>query len=244
MLFLKVRRKTWAQIIGLLMIFSLLSLPTKGFAQVDNTPPTLNSLDISTKSAKLGDTVLVTANITDDLSGVNYVVVDITAGGRDKDVTLSYNPGTGKYEGSFIVGQYDPPGTWVISYITIGDNQQNYFYYYNSNVYTWNPCVTNCEMKDMSQYNLDVTGTTLDSTPPALNRLDISPKSAKASNTVLISANITDGQSGVGHVNVGLAPPSGRYKYVTLTYNSSTGNYEGTYNIGQYGEVGLGNLLL
>ncbi|MEH7415022.1 hypothetical protein V7266_07010 [Neobacillus drentensis] len=216
---------------------------TKSFAQVDNTPPTLNSLNISTESAALGDKVIVTANVTDDLSGVNYVNIGIMAGGRGKDVTLSYNSSTGKFEGSFIIGQYDPPGTWVIEFITIADNQQNYFYYYNSHVYSWNPCSSNnCEMKDMSQYNLVVTGTTLDTTAPTLNSLDISPNNAKAGDTVLISATITDDQSGVGWVTVAIEPPSGRDKHVTLTYNPGTGKYEGSYNIGQYGEAGTWKL--
>ena len=45
----------------------------------DVTPPILNQIEVSMKTARAGDTLTIMANITDDLSGVNNVQINYQA---------------------------------------------------------------------------------------------------------------------------------------------------------------------
>ncbi|MEC1414926.1 Ig-like domain repeat protein [Bacillus safensis] len=134
----------------------------------DIRSPRLNSLDVSPKRAKVGDTVFISGNVEDDLSGVNSVrVVFMPPKGNAKDIDLSYNSSTGKYEGSFTIGQYDAAGTWKPANVTLIDNQQNTFTYYNTDVYHRSPASGYFyQYKDMSQNNFEVV---IDEVKPITN---------------------------------------------------------------------------
>ena len=136
MIMIVLKKRFLAQVMVLLMIVSLVSPTSTGFAQEDRTPPTLNSFAVSDKEATVDDQVKISADVTDDLSGVKPVSVFYSnpkdTGG--KLVNLFYNSATGKYEGTFNVGQYDAEGKWKISTIFVWDNQNNYYEYYKPNI--------------------------------------------------------------------------------------------------------------
>ena len=92
------KKRFLAQVMVLLMIVSLVSPTSTGFAQEDRTPPTLNSFAVSDKEATVDDQVKISADVTDDLSGVKSVSVFYRnpkdTGGRL--VNLYYNSTTGK----------------------------------------------------------------------------------------------------------------------------------------------------
>ncbi|MCQ6276755.1 Ig-like domain repeat protein [Bacillus sp. V3B] len=227
-----------AQITVLLMILSLVSPATKSFAQGDITPPTLNSFTVSAKEASVGDQVKISADVTDDLTGVQsvYVYYRNPNDTGSKYVPISYNSTTGKYEGTFDVDQYDAEGEWTISSISVYDKQDNYYRYYNG---TSTYKTSTSEYRDLSNYDINVYGTSSDVTPPTLNSFTVSATEASVGDQVKISADVTDDLTGVQSVYVYYRNPNDTgSKYVPISYNSTTGKYEVTFNVGQYDAEG------
>ena len=213
------------------MILSLLSPATKSFAQGDITPPTLNSFTVSAKEATVGDKVKISADVTDDLTGVQYVFVYYSNPNDtgSKSVILYYNSTTGKYEGTFNVGQYDAEGEWKIRQIYVSDKQDNHYNYFNGTSTYKSPT---SEYRDLSDYDINVYGTSSDVTPPTLNSFTVSAKEATVGDKVKISADVTDDLSGVQYVFVYYSNPNDTgSKSVILYYNSTTGKYEGSFNV-------------
>jgi hypothetical protein len=238
------KKRFLAQVMVLLMIVSLVSPTSTGFAQEDRTPPTLNSFTVSDKEATVDDQVKISADVTDDLSGVKSVRVFYRnpkdTGG--KLVNLSYNSATGKYEGTFNVGQYDAEGKWKISSISVWDNQRNDYEYINQ---TYPFSDYHSESRDLSEYDINVYGTNSDVTPPTVNSFTVSAKEASVGNHVKMSADITDDLSGVKSVNVSYRFPNGGTRSMGLYYNSKTGKYEGTFPVNKNdaeGEYKLQNI--
>ncbi|MGM0901316.1 MAG: OmpL47-type beta-barrel domain-containing protein [Bacillota bacterium] len=208
--------------------------------QEDNTPPTLNNLQISSQHVSVGDTVKIVADLTDDLSGVKRIVVRYQApvSTASKDITLTLNPETGKYEGSFTVGQFDASGNWGIYHIMYWDNQDNRYTYYNSNGGSERK-YDNFEYKDLSEYDVIVSNEQEDKTPPTLNNLEVSPQHVSVGDTVKVVADLTDDLTGVKRISVRYqAPVSTASKDLTLSLDPKTGKYEGSFTIGQYDALG------
>jgi hypothetical protein len=76
----------------------------------------------------------VSADVTDDISGVSFIEVRYNSPTDSgfKNSYLSYNASSGKYEGSFEIGEYDDEGTWKLAYIYLLDQQKNHYSYSNT----------------------------------------------------------------------------------------------------------------
>ncbi|MGP4070356.1 S-layer homology domain-containing protein [Halobacillus sp. B29] len=159
MVFEKVKMQRVFRIVILALIISLVA-PVVSNAASDVTPPILNNLSVSKQEVTVGDKVKVTADVSDNLSGVERVSVkyEAPAGTSNKYVYLSLNSDTGKYESSFNIGEYDAAGHWKIDYITVRDKQDNYYYYYNSNGGSEYQRETS-EYIDLSQYDVVIEET-------------------------------------------------------------------------------------
>ncbi|WP_404330386.1 OmpL47-type beta-barrel domain-containing protein [Mesobacillus maritimus] len=236
---MKNKKSLVALLLVVVMVFSVV-LPATSFAASDVTAPTLHDFTVSAKEATVGDTVRIVADVTDDLSGVQRVSVRYEApeGTGYKYVPLEVNPETGKYEGTFVIGQYDATGHWNISYIAMYDHQGNHYLYQNSNGGNETK-YKDYEYKDLSQYDVLVSGTEEDKEPPTLNKFIVSPTNVEIGDLVKIEADVTDDISGVKRVSVRYEAPEGTsYKYVPLELNQETGMYEGTIEIDQFDAIG------
>lgn len=198
---------------------------------VDNTAPRLNDLSISSTRAAGGESITVSADILEEGSGVEYVQVSFVPPNGDseggKGIELTYNPETGKYEGTFYADPYDVPGIWSIRMIRMGDKLYNHYYYQNGQT----PSQADYyEVKDFSAYNIEIYGTVGDITPPKLNGFSVSKTAIMQGEQVQLSADIFDELSGVDHVYVTYNAPVGYdYRDVELTYNAGTLKYEGMF---------------
>ncbi|KKI91137.1 hypothetical protein WQ54_16470 [Bacillus sp. SA1-12] len=203
----------------------------------DITPPTLHSLTVSAKEATVGDKVKISADVTNDVTGVKNVRVHYSTlyeFGQGKSIDLNYNSTTGKYEGTFNVEKDDHDVKWHLTSINVYDNQDNEYSFEGDPNYKYDESDTN-EYRDLSNYSIKVYGTGFDDTPPALNSLTVSPKEATVGDKVKISADVTDHESGVSRVYVLYTNPKGNPNTygigIPLNYNSKTKKYEGTYNV-------------
>jgi hypothetical protein len=235
----KNKKSLLALLLVVILIFSVV-LPATSFASSDVTAPTLHEFTVSDTEATIGDTVKIVADVTDDLSGVQRVSVRYEApeGTGYKYVPLELNPESGKYEGTFVIGQYDAAGHWSIAYIAMYDNQGNHYFYQNSNGGNETK-YKDYEYKDLSQYDVVVSGTEEDKEPPTLKNFRVSPTNVESGDTVKIEADVTDDISGVQRVSVRYEAPKGTsYKYIPLDLNRETGIYEGTIEIDEFDAIG------
>ncbi|REJ06520.1 S-layer homology domain-containing protein [Halobacillus trueperi] len=223
-------------VLAILALIVSLGAPGVSHAGSDVTPPTLNMLTVSKQEASVGDEVKVTADVSDDLSGVKRVSIRYEApeGTAAKHITLNMNSATGKYEGSFEIGRYDVSGHWKIDFLYVLDEQDNHYYYNNSYGGSEYKRETS-EYVDFSSYDVVVFGTEEDKEPPMLKELQVTPRNVTIGDIVKVSADVSDNLSGVERVSIRYEAPEGTAaKHITLNMNSATGKYEGSFEIGEY----------
>src|SRR5258706_366019 len=118
----------------LLLLAVITALPALGS---DTQPPVLTSFTFSPMAVNTTTSsanVTVTAQFTDDLSGVNYGVVFLTSpsGNQSHAATLIFSSGTvldGTFVGTATFPAFGEPGTWTVSYLYVYDfvyNQRSY----------------------------------------------------------------------------------------------------------------------
>ena len=95
--------------------------------QQDTEPPVIKSISISPNGIKAGESILVSAEVTDNLSGVATVSVRVESQNKERlfFLSLQWNPATRRYEAVLKVAAGDPGGTWLITSITLNDKAGN-----------------------------------------------------------------------------------------------------------------------
>lgn len=200
----------------------------------DTTPPALSGLSVSESKASPGDPVTLTADIVDDLSGISraYAVYYSPNGIKNNRVELYYNSTTSKYEGSFKFNEYSESGEWVLAYIYLEDNKDNYTYVYDSTTYPSYETTM-----DFSLYKIVLAGGITDTAPPVLNSVELlSSSPVTVGGYAKFRVEITDDVSGVSRAYLGLTKPSGKSYYASLS--QVNGIYEASVPIDQYDELG------
>ena len=146
--------------------------------------------------------IAVSADITDDLSGVQFASFSLfgpqnSSGGFAE---LQYNNLTNRWEGTATIPQYSGVGTWTPGDLFVQDNANN-FHDYNSNDL----------LSAGATPSFTFTGTK-DSNPPALASLTLNPTSltlSGAPKNTLATFHITDDISGFSDGYIQLASPNG-----------------------------------
>src|SRR5260370_1047373 len=121
----KMSRKGIAVLSAVLAL--LCALPA--FAQQDTHPPALTGFSFTSTQVDTTSTsaaVNVTAQFTDDLSGVYYGTMVFLSPSRQHsaNVFLSLSAGTnlnGTYSGTATIPAYSEPGTWTVYYLSVQD---------------------------------------------------------------------------------------------------------------------------
>ncbi|MBH0230789.1 S-layer homology domain-containing protein [Halobacillus yeomjeoni] len=211
-------------------------------AAEDVSPPEFNVMEVSKEKATVGDKVKITADISDDVSGVESVEVVYEPDFNDlvieKSTELNLNSDTGKYEGELEVGEYDLEGTWMVDSINVKDRQGNSYSYHNGEGKTSHK-TEDYGYIDLSAYNFEIYETTEDDEMPVLEDFSVSHERAKLNDQVTLEAKVSDNLSGVKSVEVEyIAPVSNAVKYIEMKYNKSEDVYEGSFEIGRYDAAG------
>lgn len=181
----------------------------------------------------IGDTATITVRIADDYTPIwLYYYKPIT--NNTKSVQLS-KIADNTYQGTFKVDEQTESGVWEVKYITTKDNNNDWYYIYNSKNYF----SSYYDTADFSALNFEVTGTNADVTAPALESYSIDKNNATNGEIITISAKISD-----EHL-----PESFSLKYKTPSNKTSSsfylkksdvsGIYEGSITIDDNTELGL-----
>ena len=192
------------------------------------------AVDTTTSSA----TVNVTAQVTDNLSGVNSVHMDFVSpsGAHGAGGYLSLTSGNdlnGTWTGAVTLAAYTEAGTWSVAAVVVEDNAGNSQEYYTSDLQALG-----------FPTQLQVTSNQ-DTTPPVLTGFTFSPTAVDtttSSATVNVTAQVTDNFSGVNSVHMDFVSPSGAHGaggYLSLTSgNDLNGTWTGAVTLTAYTEAG------
>ena len=199
----------------------------------DTTPPVLNSLSISAREATPGSTIYLSAEASDDLSGVDRVYLYYRKpSGSSQIIYFSLSQITQRYEGNIKLNEYSESGIWILSSIYIDDKKGN-----TASYSSYSPP----NGIDLSTYSIQVIGSE-DITPPTINDISISQSQATVGSRITVLVDATDDLSGIHSGNAYFRSPSGKNKSVYFGYNQASGKYEGSMTIDQYDEVGTWKL--
>ena len=234
----------------------------------DGTPPVLVSLELEKTTVTAPGTIAVTAEATDDVSGVSHISVWFECEETGKslhgylesiywdDESGEYVPyADGKFHGTITVDQYLESGVFTLISIDVADEAGNYRYYYNyyNADYPSNHAPIPEELK-----NLQITvveGVNPDGTPPVLESLELEKTTVTAPGTIAVTAEATDDVSGVSHISVWFeCEETGKslHGYLESIYWDdesgeyvpyADGKFHGTITVDQYLESGVFTLI-
>jgi hypothetical protein len=193
----------------------------------DLEAPQLVSIVASSQELTPSSSVRISAEVTDELSGVNSVYLYLQKpSGDTKGYNLYLNSATNKFEATVSVGKIDEPGLWKVNSVYLYDKKDNSRSIYRSDF-------------DFSNVDLNVSSVTLPETePPILLDISVESRNVSVGQSVNVSADVSDNESGVSSVVVYYMKPSGRYFSIQLFKNAATGKFEGSKEINQYEELG------
>jgi hypothetical protein len=213
-------------LIAVLVLFSSLPMNVAA-ASGDSTPPVLESMEISPQVIKVGEKLTLKAKITDDFSGVKAADIrfyfDLGHGNRMNTLFLKYNADEQLWIGEYVVTNKDLNGTWRLDSYQLEDNAGNRVYKYRGEI-------TN----HLNYFYVIENPTPVDTTPPVIEDIVISPKKVEVGQEVTISVKAKD-QSGIERIQSDFEifqPEKKRlYKDIQYTFNETTGYWTGSYKI-------------
>ena len=198
----------------------------------DIIPPKLESIELSPREVNLGETVTVKVKATDDKSGVTKAAIFYKTENPSSIgyLKLNYDVEQKLWVGSFKVEENYQNGDWIITQVDLIDNANNY------------GNTKPNEYPNNSIWNFKIHNENGDWNPPKLESIEASPSTAKAGDTVTITAKVTDDKSGVQRVNIWYQTPSysanKKVKNYTLSYDSELEAWVGNYTIDEFVEAG------
>lgn len=207
----------------------------------DTTPPQLVSLSLSATNLEVSDSnqaILITARITDDLSGmtapspgvsgVAFLSMEFLSPSRSQQASVGFGAGQrtsgnerdGIYTNQLVLPRYSESGLWTAQYASLRD------------------AVGNERTLDYAAFvrlgipaELNVTGNS-DTSPPSFISLSFSPDSVdtSSSNRVQFTARLQDDLSGIApdtgnydrfsHTRAEFRSPSGRQGFSVIFFSS------------------------
>ena len=162
----------------------------------DYEAPVLHSISVDKETVKPGETLTFTLNVTDDISGIDYIKIELineTTGKTDRIgdiVTVNEND---EYTLTYTVPKDEAMGTLKINEVSLSDALGRYSFY----------CSQTNEYADQYLPNEISVGivesTSEDKEAPVLHDLSLSDTTVSASGKLTLSLNVSDDVSGVDY---------------------------------------------
>lgn len=108
-----------------------------GFGTPDSGPPILHSISIDKTEVTAPGTITITANVTDDISGVSHIEAYFKNYQNNRSFVTAFTPeefiSENTYKTNLDVTQYEPTGLFELFYVQCYDVADNVVYYYSAN---------------------------------------------------------------------------------------------------------------
>ena len=205
----------------------------------DSTEPVLHEIEIDKTRATKGEEILITAEASDDISGIKSISISFKApSGSASKYTYLNKDSDGKYRGTLDIGDYYAEGIWKAEIIKLEDNAGNSYSLLNNELFS-SPGFENNVLMDLSHMNFEVYGTLEDNTEPVLTNIEIDKTRATKGEEILIAAEASDDISGIKSISIWFKAPSGSASKYTYLNKDSDGKYRGKLDIGDYYAEGI-----
>ncbi|KMP25941.1 S-layer protein [Bacillus cereus] len=192
---------------------------------VDLLPPTLKKIEIEKQTYKAGETVQVSIEAEDDVSGVRYAYVAIKgATGEEKEVAATYNEKSNKWIADIPLSSYANPGEYMVKTVILYDNANHAKVYWGGQDFN-------------IRFNVE-NDTVADQFPPTLKKIEIEKQTYKAGETVQVSIEAEDDVSGVRYAYVAIKGATGEEKEVAATYNEKSNKWIADIPLSSYANPG------
>ncbi|WHY00450.1 Ig-like domain-containing protein [Neobacillus sp. DY30] len=176
--------------------------------------PVLESATVNPTTAAVGETITITAQVSDDLSGVAAVdaYLNLPNGTGYKVLPLELDTATGEWKGTYTITELDLEGTWIIDF-DLFDAAGNYTY------------ALPAEPIEVQVVNPNGG----DAEAPTLESRTITPLAVGVNEEVTIRTKVNDA-NGVASVFAAIyTADSTGYHYVPLTLDEATGEWVGSH---------------
>ena len=172
----------------------------------DKEAPILNSLSIAPEAISASETTVLTLNVSDDVSGVNYVTTEFVNRNTGHSIEATWN----SYNSNPVVNgeiavqvettQYDGAGTYELDRVTLMDTNGFMSDWYSAN----NPNYDSSPLPQEVSFTISNDGDE-DITPPVLNSVSLDKTEVEAPGVVTLTLDVTDDVSGYSSAIVAFA---------------------------------------
>ena len=212
----------------------------------DKEAPKIEYVTVDKKNAVPGDTVTITAKVSDDASGIDYFyasMVEVNSLSENTVWPLSLylyweEVSEGVYQAQHTVGQYDDNGSFKINYMDLRDGSGKWITYYNSNLISYDE-----NLFDFSAADFTISGATPDREVPKIDSVTVDKKNVGPGDTVTITVKASDDVSGIEFFNGSIVEVNSinneRSNSIYIDWDEvSEGVFQGQYTVEQYDENG------
>ena len=158
---------------------------------LDKTDPTLTSIQTSSTQGNPNNSVVFTANMSDNLAGIAFAQVQLIGPNGQSEYVEIYPDDSISGSGTFNILPNIQSGLWKIDCVSLFDNARNFVFYYNSKGYVEHREYEGI-LTDFSSSDITITGTIEDSAAPAFESVTTDFDSYITSSFANVTVNISE----------------------------------------------------
>ncbi len=198
------------------------SSPQEVVIPIDTEGPNATDILVSPTSAKPGDRISITVNVTDDISGVKRVRGILTKEGGDPITVFMSDPeDDGIYTGTWPTMIFTEGGIYTLDLVAV-DNSDN-------------EAVVRAP-------SIEIIPTPVDTEAPSVTNMVVSPTPADSGTPIVFSAEVTDALSGVRDVKAIISKGGEEVATVFMLDREKNGLYAGTWHTMVFTDGGIYNI--
>lgn len=210
---------------SLLIVGNIFSAKTFANAEVvDTTAPILNNINIDKSKVTEGDSVNVSIDASDDISGIAGASIYYVSPSGKNSKSYSLTPDdSGKLICTIPINKYDEKGKWKLDSISLKDKAGNTEYVNGYGILNSNNTV-----KDLSVGNFEVINKLLDTMPPVLNSITLNKTKIAQGKSLKVTVDASDDLSGIYSASIHYVSPSGKNSKYLVLWPNIDGNLQCT----------------
>ncbi len=201
------------------------SSPQEVLIPIDTEGPNVTDILLSPTSAKPGDRISITVNVTDDISGVKRVRGILTKEGWDPITLFMSDPeDDGIYTGTWPTMIFTEGGIYTLDIVAVDTNPSH-----NNEAVVRAP-------------SIEIIPTPVDTEAPSVTNMVVSPTLADSGTPIEFSAEVTDALSGVRDVKAIISKGGEEVATVFMLDREKNGLYTGTWHTMVFTDGGIYNI--